>query len=153
MTNHENRKVTHFAEKETPANNSNLINNGKQSVARSLQTNNFNQQKITNTDVSTAKHPLAIHTLTNCLPSHENREITQYAKKEPPVNNHSVTNRGKQSVACSVETNNFDRQEITNPDSPADNRPTLSNDSNIYLVQQVKNTTTETRNWSFSLND
>ena len=53
-----------------------------------------------------------------------------------------MINRGKQSVARSRETHNFDnnldQQKARNNDIPNDNRSTLANDSNIYLVEQVK---------------
>ena len=85
---------------------------------------------------------LAINNLSNCVTNHENWKIIHSAEKETPVNNHSVINRGKQSVARSMETNyfstNLDQQKITHTDIPTDNNPTPANDSNIYLMQQVK---------------
>ena len=50
-----------------------------------------------------------------------------------------------------METNNFntnlDQQKITHTDIPTDNHPTPANDSNIYLVQQVK----KHRHWNGKL--
>ena len=65
VTNHGKRKITHSVEKETPASSHTLpdhvTNCGKQSVARSRETNNFDQQKTRNEDISIDTY----HTLAN----------------------------------------------------------------------------------------
>ena len=89
---------------------------------------------------------LDINTLLNCVTSHEKPKATHSVEKETPANDHTlsdrVINRGKQSVACSRETNNFvnnlDQQKTRNNNIPTDNHQTPINDSNIYLVDQVK---------------
>ena len=54
-----------------------------------------------------------------------------------------LTNRGKGSVGCSRETNNFannlDQQKTRNEDISTDTRQTLVNGSNINLVELVQN--------------
>ena len=89
---------------------------------------------------------LDINTLLNCVTNHEKRRATHSVQKETPVNDHTlsdrVINRGKQNVARSRETNNFannlDQQKTRNKNISTDPRQTLANDSNIYLVEQVK---------------
>ena len=65
VTNHGKRKITHSVEKETPASSHTLPDHvtkrGKQSVARSRETNNFDQQKTRNEDISIDTY----HTLAN----------------------------------------------------------------------------------------
>ena len=93
-----------------------------------------------------ADNQLDINTLSNCVTNHEKWKAIHSVEKETPANNHTlsdrVINRGKQSVARSRETHNFDnnldQQKARNNDIPNDNRSTLANDSNIYLVEQVK---------------
>ena len=93
-----------------------------------------------------ANNQLAINTLPNCATNHEKQNATHPIEKETLASNHTlsgrVINRGKQSVARSTETNNFnnnlDQQKTRNNDIPTDNHPILANDSNIYLVEQVK---------------
>ena len=93
-----------------------------------------------------ADNQLASNTLPNCVTNHDKPKVTHSVEKETSANNHTlsdrVINRGKQSVARSTEINNFnnnlDQQKTRNNDIPTDNHPILANDSNIYLVEQVK---------------
>ena len=93
-----------------------------------------------------ANNQLASNTLPNCVTNHDKPKVTHSVEKETPANNHTVSDRvitrGKQSVARSTETNNFnnnlDQQTTRNNDILTDSPPTLANDSNIYLVEQVK---------------
>ena len=93
-----------------------------------------------------AGNQLASNTLPNCVTNHEKRKATHSVEKETSANNHTLSHRvincGKQSVAHSTETNNFnnnlDQQKTRNNHIPTVSHPTLGNDSNIYLVEQVK---------------
>ena len=93
-----------------------------------------------------ADNHLASNTLPNCVTNHDKPKVTHSVAKETSANNHTlsdrVINRGKQSVARSTEINNFnnslDQQKTRNNDIPTDSPPTLANDSNIHLVEQVK---------------
>ena len=73
---------------------------------------------MTTNNMPTDNHPLAINTIPNCVTNHENQKITHSAKKKIPGNNPSMINSDKQTVARSMETNNFnnnfDQQKITN---------------------------------------
>ena len=98
-----------------------------------VTTNNVNNQ-------------LASNTLPNCVTNHDKGKAIHSVEKVTPANNHTLSdcmiNRGKQSVARSTETNNFnnniDQQKTRNNDIPTDSHRTLAKDSNIYLVGQVK---------------
>ena len=89
---------------------------------------------------------LASNTLPNCVTNHEKRKATHSVEKETPAKNRTlsdrVINRGKQSVARSTKTNNLnnnlDQQKTRNNDISTDSHLTLANDSNIYVVEQVK---------------
>ena len=93
-----------------------------------------------------ADNQLASNTLPNCVTNHDKRKSTHSTEKETSSNNHTLSDRvincGKQGVARSTETNNFnnnlDQQKTRNNDIPAVSHPTLANGSNIYLVEQVK---------------
>ena len=93
-----------------------------------------------------ANNQLASNTLPNCMTNHEKRKATHSVEKETPAKNRTlsdrVINRGKQSVAHSTKTNNLnnnlDQQKTRNNDISTDSHPTLANDSNIYVVEQVK---------------
>ena len=93
-----------------------------------------------------AGNQLDINTLPNCVTNHEKWKAIHSVEKETPANDHNLSDRvinyGKPSVARSRETHNFDnnlnQQKTRNNNIPTDNRPTLANDSNIYLVKQVK---------------
>ena len=88
-------------------------------------------------------HQLDINTIPNCVTNHGKRMTTHSVEKETPANDHTlsdrVTNRGKQSVACSRETkkfaSNLDQQKTRNEDISTDTRRTLANDSKIYLME------------------
>ena len=67
---------------------------------------------------------LDINTIPNCMNNHGKQRATHLVEKETPANDHTqsdrVINRGKQSVVCSRETNNFaknlDQQKTRNED-------------------------------------
>ena len=94
-------------------------------------------------DVHNTDNPLDINTLPNCLTNHGKRRVPHLVEKKIPANDHTlsdcVINRGKQRVARSRESNNsannLDQQKTRNEDISIDTRQTLSNDSNIYLVE------------------
>ena len=80
------------------------------------------------------------------MTNHEKQRATPSVEKERPVNDHTLsdrmTNRSTQSVAHPRELNNFannlDQQETRNKNTSPNNRQTLVNGSNIYLVEQMK---------------
>ena len=102
------------------------------------------QRKIKS--IQNIDNQLGINTLPNCVTNHGKRRVAHSVEKGTPANDHTlpdpVTNRGKQSVARSRETNNFannlDQQKARNETISTNTRQTLANDSDIYLVEQVK---------------
>ena len=71
---------------------------------------------------------------------------THSVEKETPANYHTLSDRvincSKQNVARSREAkncaNNLDQQKARNEDVSTDTCRTLANDSEIYLVKQMK---------------
>ena len=126
---------------------------------------NSTQQKISGFPVINENHQLETNALPNCVTIHngdhqldintlldrvKNRGKQQTAhsfKKKTPASDHVLSDPvitcGKQSVACSSETNNFDnnhnKKKIINHNLPTDACQTPATDNNIYVDEQVKN--------------
>ena len=70
-----------------------------------VTTNNVNNQRASNT-------------LPNCVTNHDKGKAIHSVEKVTPANNHTLSdcmiNRGKQSVARSTETNNFNITTLIN---------------------------------------
>ena len=89
---------------------------------------------------------LGINTLPNCVFNCGKQSVTHSVEKETCSNDNTlpdcVTNCGKQSIVCSRERNdlpnNHDQQKARNEDISGNTLQTLANDSDIYLVEQVK---------------
>ena len=93
-----------------------------------------------------ADNQLDINTLTNSVSNHAKRKAIHFVEKKTPANDYTlsdhVINSSEQSFAHSRGRNNFfnhlHQQKTTNIDLPTDIHETLANNSNTYLVEQVK---------------
>ena len=123
--------------------------NSKQQKIKGFQVNNkpIDTNALPNCVTIHEDQQLDINTLPNCVTNNGKRNSAHPIGEKTPANGYALSHRvitsGRQSVALPRKTNNFvnnpDQQKTTNHNIPTDICRTPATDSNIYLVDQVKN--------------